>query len=139
MKLRYKRIGIITLTLSLVSVALMLLLSAFNDNLLYSFSPTQIENNEAPLGHEFRLAGMVKDDSLKSLGGVDIEFIVTDFNNEITVRYSGLTPDLFGEGQGIVALGTLIEGVFVTSNNGLLAKHDENYMPPEVAEALGIS
>jgi cytochrome c-type biogenesis protein CcmE len=139
MKLRYKRIGIITLTLSLVSVALMLLLSAFNDNLLYSFSPTQIDNNEAPLGREFRLAGMVKDDSLKSLGGVDIEFIVTDFNNEITVRYSGLTPDLFGEGQGIVALGTLIEGVFVTSNNGLLAKHDENYMPPEVAEALGIS
>jgi cytochrome c-type biogenesis protein CcmE len=139
MKLRYKRIAIIAFMLALVSVALMLLWSAFNDNLLYSFSPTQINNREAPLGREFRLAGMVKDDSLKLLGGVEIEFIVTDFNNEITVRYSGLTPDLFGEGQGIVALGILQDGIFVTSENGLLAKHDENYMPPEVAAALGIS
>jgi cytochrome c-type biogenesis protein CcmE len=139
MKLRYKRIAIIAFMLALVSVALMLLWSAFNDNLLYSFSPTQINNREAPLGREFRLAGMVKDDSLKLLGGVEIEFIVTDFNNEITVRYSGLAPDLFGEGQGIVALGILQDGIFVTSENGLLAKHDENYMPPEVAAALGIS
>ena len=126
MKLRYKRIAIIAFMLALVSVALMLLWSAFNDNLLYSFSPTQINNREAPLGREFRLAGMVKDDSLKLLGGVEIEFIVTDFNNEITVRYSGLAPDLFGEGQGIVALGILQDGIFVTSENGLLAKHEEN-------------
>jgi cytochrome c-type biogenesis protein CcmE len=129
----------ILIMLTLIVVAFYLLWSAFQQNLLYSFSPTQIEEGSAPIGTEFRIAGMVKEGSLKSIGDVDIEFIVTDYLNETTVRHSGLTPDLFGEGQGIVALGIITNGIFITSPNGLLAKHDENYMPPEVTEALQIS
>jgi cytochrome c-type biogenesis protein CcmE len=118
-----------------VVVALTLAYRAFQQNLLYFFSPTQVASGEAP-HREFRLGGMVVDHSVqREPGSLTVKFVLTDFANSIPVSYTGVLPDLFREGQGIVARGTMSsDGVFTAQE--VLAKHDENYMPPEVADAI---
>jgi len=135
-KKRIQRIVFIAILIALASIGLNLIWNAFEENLLYSFSPTQVLNNEAPAEQTIRLAGMVKEGSL--INGTDllVEFTLTDFLNEVTVQYRGITPDLFGEGQGVVVQGMMRDDIFYANENGLLAKHDENYMPPEVADIL---
>lgn len=119
-----------------VAIATTLVLKAFQENLLYFFSPTQIVNGEAPESRAFRIGGMVVDGSvLRDPDSLKVSFDLTDTAETVTVRFEGILPDLFREGQGIVANGQLDEeGVFMAKE--VLAKHDENYMPPEVAEAL---
>ena len=119
-----------------VGVATALVLKAFQSNLLYFFSPTQIANGEAPVARAFRIGGMVVDGSVnRDPDSLKVSFVLTDTASEVMVQYEGILPDLFREGQGIVANGKLDEqGIFAASE--VLAKHDENYMPPEVAEAL---
>jgi cytochrome c-type biogenesis protein CcmE len=118
-----------------VVVALTLAYRAFQQNLLYFFSPTQVASGEAP-HREFRLGGMVVDHSVeREPGSLTVKFVLTDFANSIPVSYTGVLPDLFREGQGIIARGTMsANGVFTAQE--VIAKHDENYMPPEVADAI---
>ncbi len=113
-----------------------LALMAFQENLLYFYSPTQVADDEAPLQRSFRIGGMVQEGSVvRDPDSLEVQFVLTDTMNEVTVAYDGILPDLFREGQGIVANGRLgDDGRFVAAE--VLAKHDENYMPPEVAEAL---
>jgi cytochrome c-type biogenesis protein CcmE len=113
------------------------MMKALNENINLFYSPTQVAAGEAPRGHTFRLGGLVAEGSLKREAneGLTVNFEITDSAESITVAYTGILPDLFREGQGIVALGKLDNnGLFVADE--VLAKHDENYMPPEVAEAL---
>jgi cytochrome c-type biogenesis protein CcmE len=119
-----------------VAVSAALALQAFRSNVLFFFSPTEVVAGTAPVERGFRLGGMVLDGSVqREPGSLTVSFVVTDFAHSIPVRYTGLLPDLFGEGQGVVARGLLNnEGAFIAEE--VLAKHDENYMPPEVAEAL---
>lgn len=119
-----------------VAVAAVLGLTAFEENLLYFYSPTQVKAGDAPTGHSFRVGGLVVDGSVnRAPDSLKINFDVTDNTETMTVEYTGILPDLFREGQGIVAMGRLTEeGTFVAQE--VLAKHDENYMPPEVADAL---
>jgi cytochrome c-type biogenesis protein CcmE len=118
-----------------VVVALGLAYRAFQENLLYFFSPSQIAAGEAP-ERVFRIGGMVVDESVeREPGSLTVHFVLTDFAHSVPVAYTGVLPDLFREGQGIVARGEMdAAGTFVAEE--VLAKHDENYMPPEVAEAL---
>lgn len=134
--LRKKRLLIILAILAGVSIAVALALSALQQNINLFYTPTQIANGEAPQDTRIRAGGMVAKDSLKRTGdSLDVEFVVTDFAKNVTIRYRGILPDLFREGQGIVALGKLnAEGVLIADE--VLAKHDENYMPPEVTKAL---
>ncbi len=136
MKPRHKRFAFILVGLVGVGVAAVLILNAFRDNLVFFFSPSQVVSKEAPVGRSFRLGGLVEEGSLqRQADGVTVRFLVTDTVETIPVVYSGILPDLFREGQGVVAQGKLGEdGVFHADE--VLAKHDENYMPPEVAEAL---
>ena len=115
------------------SLAAYLGLKAFNENLLYFFSPTDVVNGKAPNGKSFRLGGLVANGSVKR-EGIKVAFDVTDNQNTFTVKYEGILPDLFREGQGIITTGSLKNGTFLATE--VLAKHDENYMPPEVADAL---
>ena len=115
------------------SLAAYLGLKAFNENLLYFFSPTDVVNGKAPNGKSFRLGGLVANGSVKR-EGIKVAFDVTDNQNTFTVKYEGILPDLFREGQGIITTGSLKNGTFMATE--VLAKHDENYMPPEVADAL---
>jgi cytochrome c-type biogenesis protein CcmE len=126
----------IGLVLAGVIVAAGLAMQAFRENLLYFFSPSQIVAGEAPDGRTFRLGGVVVEGSVaREAGSLTVEFVVTDFAHSLPVEYTGPLPDLFKEGQGVVALGRLApNGQFVAEE--VLAKHDENYMPPEVANAL---
>jgi cytochrome c-type biogenesis protein CcmE len=119
-----------------VGTATALAVTAFRQNMLYFFSPTQVAAGEAPAGHPFRLGGLVEGGSIQRAGdGLTVRFVVTDTAHRIPVTYTGILPDLFREGQGIVALGKLDhQGAFTADE--VLAKHDENYMPPEVASAL---
>ncbi len=119
-----------------VAVATVLGLTAFEENLLYFYSPTQVKAGEAPQQHSFRVGGLVVDGSVnRAPDSLTIEFDVTDNTETMTIEYTGILPDLFREGQGIVAMGSLqADGRFVAQE--VLAKHDENYMPPEVADAL---
>jgi len=123
--------GLVTL-----GVASALVLNAFQSNLVFFFSPSQIAANEAPRDKHFRLGGMVEQGSLRrDAGGLTVSFVVTDTVQKIPVTYTGILPDLFREGTGVVAQGKLgADGVFRADQ--VLAKHDENYMPPEAAEAL---
>jgi cytochrome c-type biogenesis protein CcmE len=127
--------GIIFVVLG-VAAATALGLKAFQENLLYFYSPSQIVNGEAPVSRLFRIGGMVVDGSVKrDPDSLKVSFVLTDTAKSVGVSYEGILPDLFREGQGIVANGQLDkDGVFVAEE--VLAKHDENYMPPEVAEAL---
>ena len=134
--LRKKRLLIILAILAGVAIAVALALSALQQNINLFYTPTQIANGEAPQDTRIRAGGMVAKDSLKRTGdSLDVEFVVTDFAKSVTIRYRGILPDLFREGQGIVALGKLnADGVLIADE--VLAKHDENYMPPEVTKAL---
>ena len=122
-----------------VAVATVLGLTAFEENLLYFYSPTQVKAGDAPTTHSFRVGGLVVNGSVKRApDSLKIEFDVTDNTESMTIEYTGILPDLFREGQGIVAMGSLqAGGKFVAQE--VLAKHDENYMPPEVAAALEAS
>jgi cytochrome c-type biogenesis protein CcmE len=134
MKPRHKRIALVAVGLAAVAVAAGLVLSAFRSNLVFFFTPSQIAANEAPKAHVFRVGGMVEPGSLKR-NGTTVHFIVTDTAKTVTVVYTGILPDLFKEGKGVVAQGKLEpDGTFRADQ--VLAKHDENYMPPEAAEAL---
>lgn len=136
MKPRHKRFAFIGLGLVVLGIATVLILNAFQSNLVFFFTPTQVVNGEAPQGHSFRIGGMVEDGSLvRENDGLTVRFIVTDTAKRVPVTYKGILPDLFKEGKGAVAQGKLNgDGTFVASE--VLAKHDENYMPPEAAEAL---
>ena len=122
-----------------VAVATALALTALGENMLYFYSPSQIAAGEAPRGHDMRVGGLVVDGSVaRQANGIDVHFELTDTSAVVPVAYTGILPDLFREGQGIVALGKIGEnGVFQARE--VLAKHDENYMPPEVAEALKLA
>ena len=119
-----------------VAVAAVLGLTAFEENLLYFYSPTQVKAGEAPQTHSFRVGGLVVEGSVKRApDSLMVQFDVTDNEESMTIEYTGILPDLFREGQGIVAMGSFaVGGNFVADE--VLAKHDENYMPPEVADAL---
>ena len=124
---------LVALLVTGTSLAAYLGLKAFNENLLYFFSPTDVVNGKAPNGKTFRLGGLVANGSVKR-EGIKVAFDVTDNQNTFTVKYEGILPDLFREGQGIITTGSLKNGTFMATE--VLAKHDENYMPPEVADAL---
>ena len=124
---------LVVLLVAGTSLAAYLGLKAFNENLLYFFSPTDVVNGKAPNGKSFRLGGLVANGSVKR-EGIKVAFDVTDNQNTFTVKYEGILPDLFREGQGIITTGSLKNGTFLATE--VLAKHDENYMPPEVADAL---
>ena len=119
-----------------VSIATVLALTAFEENLLYFYSPTDVKAGKAPDSHAFRVGGLVVDGSvMRETDSLKVSFDVTDNEETMTVEYTGILPDLFREGQGIEAMGSMNDsGMFVADE--VLAKHDENYMPPEVAEAL---
>jgi len=133
---RKKRLFIILGLLAGLGVAVGLALSALQENINLFYTPTQIANGEAPLDTRIRAGGMVEKGSVqRSSDSLDVRFVVTDFNKSVPITYRGILPDLFREGQGIVALGKLnAEGVVVADE--VLAKHDEKYMPPEVTKAL---
>jgi cytochrome c-type biogenesis protein CcmE len=130
---RQNRMILVVLLVAGTSLAAYLGLKAFNENLLYFFSPTDVVNGKAPNGKSFRLGGLVANGSVKR-EGIKVAFDVTDNQNTFTVKYEGILPDLFREGQGIITTGSLKNGTFMATE--VLAKHDENYMPPEVADAL---
>jgi cytochrome c-type biogenesis protein CcmE len=133
---RRKRLLAVTAIVAGVAAAATLAMLAFEDNLLYFYNPTQVHAGEAPTDRMFRIGGMVTEGSVqRTEGTLKIRFVVTDYKESIPVNYEGLLPDLFREGQGVIAHGRLTDtGEFVA--NEVLAKHDENYMPPEVAESL---
>lgn len=134
MKPRHKRILAIVGGLAALGVATALVLTAFQENLVFFFTPSQVVANEAPQGRTFRIGGMVETGSVKR-SGIEVRFVVTDTAKSIPVVYSGALPDLFREGKGVVAQGQLgADGVFRARE--VLAKHDENYMPPEAAHAV---
>jgi cytochrome c-type biogenesis protein CcmE len=136
MKPRHKRFIFIGLGLLALAVASVLILNAFQSNLVFFYTPTAVANGEAPKGRGFRIGGMVEDGSLKREGdGLTVHFVMTDMAKRVPVTFKGILPDLFKEGKGAVAQGQLgADGIFLASE--VLAKHDENYMPPEAAEAL---
>lgn len=136
MKPRHKRLALIGGGIVALGIAATLVLSAFQKNMVFFFTPTQVAAKEAPQDRTFRIGGLVEAGSLKRLpDGVSVSFVVTDTANKIPVTYKGALPDLFKEGKGVVSQGKLgPDGVFVASE--VLAKHDENYMPPEAAHAL---
>lgn len=136
MKPRHKKLMFIAIGLAGLGIVAALVLNAFRSNLVFFFSPTQIMANEAPQGKTFRLGGLVQQGSLqREADGLTVRFVVTDTAKSIPVEYKGILPDLFKEGKGVVTQGKLgSDGVFRAQE--VLAKHDENYMPPEAAHAL---
>ena len=136
MKPRHQRMALIVGGLAILGLVATLVLNAFQSNLVFFFSPTQVAAGEAPRGKSFRIGGMVKEGSLqRQPDGVTLRFVVTDTDRDMTVAYKGILPDLFREGKGVVAQGRLAEdGVFAATE--VLAKHDENYMPPEAQHAV---
>ena len=134
MKPRHKRLAIILGGLSVLGIATALVLNAFQSNLVFFFTPTQVANGEAPKNRTFRIGGLVKVGTLQR-NDITAHFVVTDTAKEIPVAYTGILPDLFKEGKGVVAQGKIgSDGLFVASE--VLAKHDENYMPPEAKSAV---
>ena len=136
MKARHRRFAWIAAGIAVLGVAVALVLNAFQSNLVFFFSPSQVVAKEAPQGRQFRIGGMVEAGSLQRVpNSLDVKFVVTDLAQRVPVVYTGLLPDLFKEGKGVVAQGALApDGTFRASE--VLAKHDENYMPPEAAAAL---
>jgi cytochrome c-type biogenesis protein CcmE len=136
MKPRHKRLVLIAAGLLALGAAAGLILNAFQSNLVFFFSPSQVVAHEAPEGHSFRIGGLVRAGSLqRQADGISVRFVVTDTAHDIPVVYTGILPDLFKEGKGVVAQGQLgPDGVFRA--NQVLAKHDANYMPPEAADAV---
>jgi cytochrome c-type biogenesis protein CcmE len=134
MKPRYQRMTLIAGGLAAVGVAAYFVLNAFQSNLVFFFSPSQVASGEAPKTRTFRIGGLVKEGSIKR-DNLTVGFVVTDTLKDIPVSYTGILPDLFKEGKGVVAQGRLNEsGMFTASE--VLAKHDENYMPPEAKQAM---
>ena len=134
MKPRHKRLAAIGVGVAALGIVAALVLMAFQKNLVFFFTPSQVAANEAPQGRTFRIGGMVEKGSVKR-DGVEVRFIVTDTAKQMTVVYRGALPDLFREGKGVVAQGQLgSDGVFRARE--VLAKHDENYMPPEAQHAV---
>jgi len=132
---RKRRLILVLGILAGVGIAGALALTAFKKNVMFFYDPSQVAAGQVPQGERFRLGGMVEKGSLqKTPGTLDIQFLVTDFKHTVSVKYSGLLPDLFREGQGVVAHGRMQGNVFVADE--ILAKHDEKYMPPEVAKSL---
>jgi len=133
---RQKRMITVVAILAGVGVATAFALQAFQSNLLYYYSPTQIAAGEVPDASAIRVGALVREGSVaRAPGSMEVRFTLTDYGNDVVVSYSGVLPDLFREGQGIIARGNLgTDGVFVAQE--VLAKHDENYMPPEVADSL---
>jgi cytochrome c-type biogenesis protein CcmE len=136
MKSRHKKLMLILLALAGIGIATALILNAFQSNLVFFFSPTQVAKGEAPTDRAFRIGGLVEVGSIKrQASGLTVHFVVTDTAKSMPVVYTGILPDLFKEGKGVVAEGKLgANGVFTATQ--VLAKHDENYMPPEAAQAL---
>ena len=136
MKLRHKRLAIVAIGLAALAGATALVLNAFQSNLVFFFSPTEVHQGKAPVDRVFRIGGLVKEGSVqREPDGLTTRFVVTDTARVIPAVYSGILPDLFAEGKGVVADGKLgSDGLFTA--NRVLAKHDENYMPPEAAHAL---
>ncbi len=136
MKARHRRFAWIGAGVAMLAVAIALVLNAFQSNLVFFFTPSQVKANEAPHGRAFRVGGLVVEKSLqRERDGLTVRFNVTDTAQTIPVTYTGILPDLFKEGKGVVAQGRLgPDGIFHASE--VLAKHDENYMPPEAAEAM---
>ena len=133
---RRKRMIGIAVAFTGVVLATVVAMQAFQENMLYFYSPTQILEGEAPEGKTLRLGGLVETGSVtRTPGQLEARFMVSDTNNRIEVAYAGVLPDLFREGQGVIAIGEMEEGSIFRANE-VLAKHDENYMPPEVAEML---
>ena len=133
MTAKSKRLLAIVCIASLLGIAAMLVLGALRDNIVFFYAPSEISQTDRQLGQQLRLGGLVKEGSVE-IDGMQSVFIVTDGTADITVRYSNALPSLFREGQGVVAEGQIENGVFIAQN--VLAKHDENYMPAEVAEKL---
>jgi cytochrome c-type biogenesis protein CcmE len=133
MKPRHKRFALLGGLVATVGVIVALVLNAFQSNLVFFYSPSQVSAKEAPSGRTFRVGGLVEAGSVK-VDGTQVQFVVTDTAATVPVRYQGILPDLFKEGKGVVVQGQLQDGVFVARE--VLAKHDENYMPPEAADAL---
>ena len=132
---RQKRMVLVGLIIAGVAGAAFLGLTAFQKNLLYFYTPSQVASGEAPKDYTFRIGGLVVTGSVKRSEGVTVHFDVTDGSATVPVVYTGILPDLFREGQGIISIGKMgSQGVFEATE--VLAKHDENYMPPEVGEAL---
>ena len=135
MKARHKRLGFLVVGLTVLGVAAVLVFRALDSNLSYFYSASEVVHNQAPKDHVFRLGGMVVDGSLKRAEGLTVNFTVTDNASNVNVQYTGILPDLFQEGQGVIAQGKLNnDGVFIADE--VLAKHDETYMPPEVADSM---
>jgi cytochrome c-type biogenesis protein CcmE len=132
---RQQRMTMVAAIVAGVSIAAWLGMLAFKENVMFFFNPTQVAAGKAPEGQRFRIGGMVANGSVqKTAGTLDIQFLVTDFKHTVPVTYSGILPDLFREGQGVVAHGRMQGATFVADE--ILAKHDEKYMPPEVSDAL---
>jgi len=129
-----RRLMVVVLIVAGIGTATALTLTAFQQNLLYFITPSEVSAGALPTDKRFRIGGLVVEDSMRR-DGVDVSFGLTDGQESITVHYSGILPDLFREGQGIVALGVIKDGGVFRADE-VLAKHDENYMPPEVADAL---
>jgi cytochrome c-type biogenesis protein CcmE len=136
LKSRHKRLILLAGALAALGIATALVLSAFRKNLVFFITPTQILSGDAPRDRAFRIGGMVQAGSLqRQADGVTVDFVVTDLAHSVKVHYRGILPDLFKEGKGVVAQGRLdAHREFVAEQ--VLAKHDENYMPPEAADAL---
>lgn len=135
MKARHKRLAFVVVGLAVLGSASALVLKALDNNLSYFFSPTEVVQNKAPDDHVFRLGGLVEEGSVQRGEELTVKFMVTDGNNKVPVNYTGILPDLFKEGEGVIAQGKIDNnGRFIADE--VLAKHDENYMPPEVAAAM---
>jgi len=133
MTAKSKRLFVIAAIASLLGIAAMLVLGALRDNIVFFYTPSEISQTDRESGRQLRLGGLVKDGSVK-IDGMQSVFIVTDGSADIIVRYNNALPSLFREGQGVVAEGQIENGIFMAQN--VLAKHDENYMPAEVADKL---
>lgn len=134
MKRKYKRLVFVAISGGLLAVAAALALSAFEESIVFFRSPTEIVETPPAEDRRLRIGGLVEDGSVERDGSPTVRFRITDLENTVQVAYTGLLPDLFREGQGVVAEGRMKGGIFVADE--VLAKHDENYMPPEVADAL---
>lgn len=135
MKTRHKRLAIISAAVIGLTVAGLFGLNAFRSNLVFFFSPTDVAQEKAPLAKTFRLGGLVKSGSIQRGKDLEVTFVVTDMKHSIRVRYEGILPDLFREGQGVITQGKLGKDRLFRATE-VLAKHDENYMPPAVADSL---
>ena len=133
MTAKSKRLFVIAAIASLLGIAAMLVLGALRDNIVFFYTPSEINQSDRQSGRQLRLGGLVKDGSVE-IDGMESVFVVTDGSANITVRYNNALPSLFREGQGVVAEGRIENGIFIAQN--VLAKHDENYMPAEVADKL---